>query len=119
MLITPGLITALCFIILFLKMRRNTLQKLLGFDVPIDLGVTLLMMWLFSGTFQGMAAAMIGGLVFSLMLWGLKFLVGYAKLTVVNDDDHLFPAVRWQYHDGLLKAFNHKEKSDVRVANPS
>jgi len=95
MLITPGLLTALAFIILLLKLRGDTTRKLLGFDIPLDIVATLLMMKLFAGTFAGMMAAIVGGLAFSLALIVLKKTMGYKKLSVINTEDHLIPSLRW------------------------
>jgi len=95
MLITPGLLTAVAFLILLLKLRGDTLRKLLGFDIYLDIIATLVMMKLFAGTFGGMMAAIIGGLAFSVALIVIKKCIGYKKLSVVNSDDYIMPGLRW------------------------
>lgn len=103
MLITPGLLTCIAFVILILKMRTDTVRKLLGFDIPLDIAVFLTMTVMFAGTFAGMIAAMVGGLCFSLSLIALKKIYGYKKLTIERSPDHLLPAIRWVAVPGLLK----------------
>lgn len=103
MLLTPSFITVLCFVILLMKLRRNTLKKLLGFDIYLDVMATFAMMYLFAGTYSGMMVAMFGGFLFSVSLIGLKKIIGYMKLEYVNDDKHLFPTLRWKTIPGLLK----------------
>lgn len=95
MLITPGLLTAFAFIVLLFKLKGDTVRKLLGFDIYLDILATLIMMKLFAGTFGGMMAAIVGGLVFSIALIFFKKLLGYKKLSVVNSPDHIVPALRW------------------------
>lgn len=95
MLFTPGFLVALGFIILLLKLRRDSFRKLLGFDIYLDVGATLLMMWMFQGTYAGMMAAMVGGIMFSLVLVMAKRIIGYKKLVWINDSDHLIPTLRW------------------------
>mgnify|MGYP005866282321 CR=1 FL=1 len=101
MLITPGLLTALGIFILILKLRRDTLRKLLGFDIFLDITVTVILMIAFAGTFSGMMAAIVGGIGFSLALWVTKMVYGYKHLVWVNDSDHLLPTARWESVDGL------------------
>lgn len=95
MLLTPGFIVCAAFFILLLKMRRNLFAKLLGFDIYLDIGATVAMMYMFSGTYAGMMAALVGGLAFSILLIIAKYLMGYKKLVWVNDSDHVVPTLRW------------------------
>jgi len=95
MLITLGLLTAFAILILIMKLKGDTVRKLLGFDIYLDLLVTLIMLVAFAGTYAGMMAAIIGGLTFSITLIALKKVMGYKKLQYVNDKDHLVPTLRW------------------------
>lgn len=108
MLITPGLLTALGIFILIMKMRRNTMRKLLGFDIYLDIGVTVLLMIVFAGTFAGMMAAIVGGIAFSVALWCAKMLVGYQKLTIVQNNEYWWPTLMWTTFPGILKAKEEK-----------
>lgn len=95
MLITPGLLTALALIILIMKLRSDTIKKLLGFDIYLDLLATAVMLWAFAGTYAGMMAGIIGGLTFSIVLILLKRTLGYKKLKYVHSSDHLVPTLQW------------------------
>ena len=63
-MIIAGILTAFAFLVLFWKLGFKKFRLL---EVPIDLGVTVTMALLFWGTFSGMMAAIVGGLVFSLL----------------------------------------------------
>lgn len=95
MLITPGLLTAMALIILIMKLRSDTIKKLLGFDIYLDLLATAIMLWAFAGTYAGMMAGIIGGLTFSIVLILLKRTLGYKKLTYVHTEDHFVPTLQW------------------------
>jgi len=95
MLITPGLLTALALIILIMKLKHDTIRKVLGFDLYLDVAATLILMWAFAGSYAGMMAAIVGGLTFSIVLIGLKRLLGYKKLSYIHTTDHLLPSLQW------------------------
>jgi hypothetical protein len=95
MLITPGLLTMAALVILILKLRHDTVRKLLGFDIPLDIMATLLFIWMFAGTYAGMMAAIIAGLGFSITLAIMKYFMGCKKLTVIHTKDHFLPCIRW------------------------
>ena len=48
------------------------IRRVVSYDIPIDVAVTGFLMWAFAGTYSGMMAAMIGGLVVSVVLYVLK-----------------------------------------------
>lgn len=100
MLITPSLVLAFAAIVIMLKLRRNTLRKLLGFHVALDITVTVFMGGLLAGTYSGMTVAIAAGALFSIALVVLRRIFGYAKLEIEHSTDHLFPAVRWNYYAG-------------------
>lgn len=77
--ILPGFFTAVGIFILLIKMPTSVRAKLLGLDIFLDIGVTLLLMYAFAGTFAGMMAAIIGGINFSVTLIVAKWLLGYEK----------------------------------------
>jgi len=77
--ILPGFFTAVGIFILLVKMPTSIRAKLLGIDILLDIGVTLLLMVAFAGTFSGMMAAIIGGINFSVTLIVAKWMLGYAK----------------------------------------
>ena len=106
MLLTPGLLTALAFFVLIMKLRHDTMRKLLGFDIYLDITATVVMMYAFAGTYAGMMAAIIGGLTFSFALVALKKIYGYKKLTVIHTPDHFWPSLQWVVIPGLTKTSN-------------
>jgi len=83
MLIVGGL-SAIGFIILLAKMNRIWLRRLLGYDLYVDIIVTLGFMYFMAGTYSGAIAAVISGIIFSLILWVIKLTVGAEKLTIQN-----------------------------------
>ena len=64
-----GIIAALGLLFLVLKLG---VKKVLGYDILIDIGITSLLMWSLAGTYSGMMAALIGGLIVSIVLFIMK-----------------------------------------------
>jgi hypothetical protein len=81
MLIMGGL-TAIAFFVFILKLPAPIRRRLLGFDLLVDVAATCLMMIAFAGSFAGMAAAIVGGLIFSALLIIAKWIGGYEKAVV-------------------------------------
>lgn len=77
-ILLAGLISVLAILFLLLKID---IRKVLAFDIWVDIGVTALLVTLFAGTFSGMFAACVSGAVFSIILYVLKQLIGYKRLT--------------------------------------
>jgi len=72
-----GLFTAFAFFIFVMKLPTPVRQKALGFDLLLDIAATIAMMLAFAGSYDGMAAAIVGGLIFSSLLIVAKKLWGY------------------------------------------
>ena len=69
-------------ITIFIVMARiGNIRKWMGYPAFLDAGVVLLLALLLHGTFGGMAAAISGGLFFSLMITVIRRYYGYAKFT--------------------------------------
>ena len=64
-----GLLSALGLLFLIFKFG---IRRVVSYDIPVDVAVTGFLMWAFAGTYSGMMAAMIGGLVVSVVLYTLK-----------------------------------------------
>ena len=64
-----GLLSALGLLFLIFKFG---IRRVVSYDIPIDVAVTALLMWAFAGTYSGMMAAMVGGLIVSIVLYALK-----------------------------------------------
>tara|TARA_R100000315_G_C5178146_1_gene103142 strand:- start:336 stop:671 length:336 start_codon:yes stop_codon:yes gene_type:complete len=78
-----GILSALGLLILALKAGG---RKTIGHDVFVDVLITVTLMICFYGTFSGMAAAMIGGLCASLVLFFMKKTMVHEKLTIEKED---------------------------------
>ena len=71
--------------LLLTKLPRRTALRILKYDLALDLMVTALVLIIHYGTFSGIMAATVAGLMMSLATSGLKRLVGYA------DSTHYYP----------------------------
>lgn len=76
MLIT-GLTIFLGVALLLVKLPRRAMLRVLKHDLKLDLAVTTLVLLIHWGTFSGVMAATVAGLLTSLTTSGLKRLVGY------------------------------------------
>ena len=68
--------------LLLAKLPRRTALKVLRHDLALDLAVTTLVLLIHWGTFSGVMAATVAGLMMSLATSSLKSLVGF----VVGDN---------------------------------
>ena len=73
-----GIFSALGLLLLALKAGG---RKTIGHDIVVDVMITLTLMVCFYGTFSGMAAAMVGGLVASVALLVMKKTMPHEKLS--------------------------------------
>jgi len=78
---TAGILLVMAFILIMIKMKLSYIKRALKYDIFIDIVVTSLMAWLLAGTYSGMMAAIVGGLLFSLFLWLVKQFIGYETRT--------------------------------------
>ena len=67
------------------KLPRRTMLRVLNHDLMLDIGVTLLVFLIHWGTFSGVMAATVAGLLTSLATSGLKKMIGYA------DSENYYP----------------------------
>jgi len=77
-MLSAGLLTALGIVFLLYKVG---FKRVLAYDVIVDIVATIGLMYVFSGTYSGMMAAIIGGLFISVVLIIAKRFVNYEKLT--------------------------------------
>jgi hypothetical protein len=68
-MITTGIIAAAGLLFLVLKLGP---RKIISYDIPTDIAITALLMWSLAGTYSGMMAALIGGLIVSIVLFIMK-----------------------------------------------
>lgn len=74
---TTGLMIFLGVALILAKLPRRMMLKALKHDLAIDLIVTMLTLLIHWGTFSGVMAATVAGLMTSLATSGLKQLFGY------------------------------------------
>ena len=67
------------------KLPRRTMLRVLKHDLALDVAVSLITLLIHWGTFRGVLAATVAGLMTSLATSGLKRLVGYI------DGDSYYP----------------------------
>jgi hypothetical protein len=65
MIIESGIIVFVGLLLLFMKLRRRTALRLLGYPLALDLVVSVLAYILHWGTFTGVMAAAVAGLMCS------------------------------------------------------
>lgn len=68
-MITAGILSALGLLFLIFKFG---IRKVITYDIPIDIAVTGFLMYALAGTYAGMMAAIVGGLIVSIVLFLLK-----------------------------------------------
>jgi hypothetical protein len=91
-MITAGLISALGLLFLLFKFG---VRRVITFDILIDIGATALLMVLFAGTFGGMMAAMVGGLIISVVLYVLKQTMNREVIKIVRTKKFPYRKLMW------------------------
>lgn len=84
-MLTTGFTIFLAGALIMAKLPRPIMLRALKHDLLLDVGVTLLVLFVHWGTFSGAMAATVAGLLTSLATSGLKRLIGYA------DGHHYYP----------------------------
>lgn len=77
-MLTTGLTIFCGFALLMAKLPRRTMLRVLKNDLLVDVAVSLITLMIHWGTFSGVMAATVAGLLTSLATSGLKKLVGYS-----------------------------------------
>jgi hypothetical protein len=95
-MIFTGIISALGLLFLLFKFG---IRRVISFDIPIDIGFTALLMFLFAGTFGGMMAAMIGGLIISVTLFVMKLTMTREELVWTKTKKFPYKKLRWMEID--------------------
>ena len=90
MLLT-GLFVFAGVMLLLLKLPRRTMLRALHHDLELDLTVSFLVLAIHWGTFSGVMAATIAGLLTSIATSGLKRLLGHIEGRI--------------YHPGLIRLY--------------
>lgn len=80
-MLTTGFTIFLGAALILAKLPRKTMLRVLKHDLLLDVAVSLITLMIHWGTFSGVMAATVAGLLTSLATSGLKRLVGYADAT--------------------------------------
>ena len=97
-----GIFSALGLLLLALKIGG---RKTIGHDVFIDVMITVTLMVCFYGTFSGMAAAMVGGLCASIVLFVMKKTMQHKKLALGRKKYKFYvadvsgPTLKWKTYE--------------------
>jgi len=91
-MILAGFLSALGLLFLIFKFG---IRRVITYDIPIDIAVTGFLMYAFAGTYSGMLAAMIGGLIVSVTLFVMKRTMNREKLSVVKTEQFPYRAYQW------------------------
>ncbi len=78
-MILTGLTVFLGVVLILAKLPRRMLLRALGKPLLLDLTVSALTLMIHWGTFSGVMAATVAGLLTSLATSGLRYLVGYVQ----------------------------------------
>jgi hypothetical protein len=84
-MLTTGFTIFLGVALILAKLPRRTMLRVLKHDLLLDVAVSLITLMIHWGTFSGVMAATVAGLLTSLATSGLKKLIGYA------DGDNYYP----------------------------
>lgn len=76
-MLTAGFVIAIGFLLLAVKLPRTTLLKALNYPLAIDLTASVLAYVLHWGTFTGVMAAAVAGLLISVLTSSARWLVGW------------------------------------------
>lgn len=74
-----GTAVFLALVLILAKLPRRLMLRLLRYDVMLDIGVTVLVMFVHWGSFDGVMAATVAGLLTSFATTAAKRLVGYIR----------------------------------------
>ncbi|HQC98758.1 MAG TPA: hypothetical protein PK306_23940 [Aquabacterium sp.] len=74
---TTGAAVFLALLLILVKLPRRLMLRLLRYDIALDVGVTILVMFLHWGSFDGVMAATVAGLLTSFATSAAKRVVGY------------------------------------------
>ena len=112
-MIFMGILTAVGLVAITAKFSKSFLQKVLGYDWIVDIGVTLGLPLLFMGTYSGLASSVVTGLCISLILWISKNIIGYQKYGTIDG------VRKWHHFEGswtvksITRKFRDVVKSDT------
>lgn len=92
-MLEAGLITAAGIIWLLCRMN---LKRVAGYALLWDVGLTVLLTFLFIGTYAGMVTGMLAAVIISVFLTSVKKTIGAERLKLIRKADEAIPRVRWK-----------------------
>ena len=87
-----GILSAFGLLLLLLKIGG---RKIIGADIFVDVAITITLMVCFYGTYSGMVAAMLGGLIASIVLFIAKRTMVHEKIKV-EVNKYYIPKLTWE-----------------------
>lgn len=84
--------TAFCFMIVAF---RFGIRRIAGYATAFDIFITVLLMWLFTGTYAGMMTGVIAGGLISIYLNIVRKTIGVERLRFVKEPGRRLPKWRW------------------------
>ena len=87
-----GILSAFGLLLLLLKVGG---RKVIGADIFVDIAITITLLICFYGTYSGMVAAMLGGLIASIVLFIMKKTMVHEVVSVKKNKYYL-PTVKWE-----------------------
>ena len=87
-----GILSAFGLLLLLLKVGG---RKVIGADIFADIAITITLMICFYGTYSGMVAAMLGGLIASIVLFIMKKTMVHEVVSIKKNKYHI-PIVGWE-----------------------
>ena len=100
---------------LLLHSFKMGIKRVLGYDLILDLFLSVTLMIAFHGTQGGMMLALIGGLFISIVLRVMRWFMGYEKLGWVMEKIKFapffappIPVIRWKKYPPLVQFNKHR-----------
>ena len=91
-MIIAGIVSALGLLFLLFKFG---VRRVINYDILIDIFVTGFLMYALAGTYSGMMAALLGGLIVSITLFILKKTMYREQLRLVRISKFPFRKIDW------------------------
>ena len=85
--------TAITFILLFTYFG---VKRVAGYAWLVDIGLFVLFIWLFRGTYAGAVTGILAGLLVTLFLKGVRRTVGAEQIRLVRYQGKLVPEFKWE-----------------------
>ena len=92
-----GLAVVLCVLSM---LARSNMRRWLGYTNMVDIGFTIVMIFMFHGTFSGVVAGAIAGVWMSVLLQILRKTMGCERLAIKREGAGRLPVYKlyWRYY---------------------